>query len=83
MFTATPPHAHTHTDVSGVDYYKGICEQYAQLKGKRHLMPPNPLMLLASVDCDVYAKMLCESPVDFVRGRGILHHYCPKQHSTH
>ena len=36
--------------VSGIDYYKGICEQYAELVGKRHLMPPNPLLFLASVD---------------------------------
>ena len=36
--------------VSGIDYYKGICEQYAELVGKRLLMPPNPLLFLASVD---------------------------------
>jgi len=46
--------------VSGLDYYKGINEQYAKLVGKRLLMPPNPRMLLSSVDCDVYAKMLTE-----------------------
>jgi aspartate/glutamate racemase len=71
--------------VSGVDYYKGICEKYAeasqhvpllsshhantapscQIKGKNHLMPPNPLLLMCSVDCDAYAKMLCENPIDF------------------
>jgi hypothetical protein len=39
--------------VSGMDYYKGVNEQYAALVGKRQLMPPNPLMLMASVDCDV------------------------------
>eukprot|EP00729_Bicosta_minor_P011019 gene11019-13632_t len=44
--------------VSGIDYYKGINEGYAALVGKKHLMPPNPLMVMVSVDCDVYAKML-------------------------
>jgi len=44
--------------VSGVDYYKGICEEFAKLKGKHYLMPPNPLLLMASVDCDEYAKVI-------------------------
>ena len=59
--------------VSGIDYYKGVCEQYAELVGRRELMPPNPLLFLASVDCDAYAKMLTEQPVDF---EGISEHLC-------
>lgn len=38
--------------VSGLDYYRGINEQYIALMGKGHLMPPNPNVLMASVDCD-------------------------------
>jgi len=44
--------------VSGIDYYKGINEEYAKIVGKRNLMPPNALMIMVSVDCDEYAKML-------------------------
>ena len=43
---------------SGLDYYKNVNEKYMQLVPKGHLMPPNPLMVMVSVDCDVYAKML-------------------------
>eukprot|EP00041_Stephanoeca_diplocostata_P020271 m.451286 g.451286 ORF g.451286 m.451286 type:complete len:263 (+) comp21524_c0_seq4:555-1343(+) len=46
--------------VSGLDYYKGINEIFGRIVGKRHLIPANPLMLLASVDCDIYAKMLTD-----------------------
>lgn len=59
--------------VSGIDYYKGVVEQYALLVGKRQLMPPNPLLYLASVDCDAYAKMLTEKPMDF---DAISEHLC-------
>jgi len=31
--------------------------QYAKHVGKRKLMPPNPLLLMASVDCDEYAEV--------------------------
>ena len=46
--------------VSGVDYYKNVNEQFGKLVGIRHVIKPNPLMVLVSVDCDVYAKLLCE-----------------------
>lgn len=46
--------------VSGIDYYKSVNEGYAKLTGKRHLMPPNPLIVMASVDCDIYAQMLTD-----------------------
>jgi hypothetical protein len=39
--------------VSGVDYYRGINEKYTEMVPKRHLIPPNPTILMASVDCDV------------------------------
>ena len=54
--------------VSGVDYYKNINEQYGKLVGKRHIMPPNPTMLLASCDCDIYAKYLCDEEWDHLYG---------------
>ena len=44
--------------ISGVDYYKGINDKVTQLVPKKHLMPPNPLLLMVSVDCDEYAKLL-------------------------
>jgi aspartate racemase len=44
--------------VSGLDYYKGVNEEYAKIVGKKHLMPPNPLLIMVSVDCDIYAKHL-------------------------
>lgn len=31
--------------------------KYAKHVGKRKLMPPNPLMMMASVDCDAYAEV--------------------------
>ena len=46
--------------VSGVDYYRGIGDNYGKLKGTSHLMPPNPTIVMSSVDCDVYAKRLTE-----------------------
>ena len=44
--------------ISGIDYYKGINDKVTQLVPKKHLMPPNPLMVLVSVDCDEYARRL-------------------------
>eukprot|EP00040_Diaphanoeca_grandis_P028279 m.163498 g.163498 ORF g.163498 m.163498 type:complete len:270 (-) comp31293_c2_seq4:1633-2442(-) len=44
--------------VSGLDYYRGINEGYAKIIGKGEVIPPNPLMLVASVDCDKYAMLL-------------------------
>ena len=37
---------------SGLDYYKNINERYMKLVPKGKLMPPNPLLLMVSVDCD-------------------------------
>jgi hypothetical protein len=42
--------------VSGLDYFKGLNECYAAKKGVRLLMPPNPRIVMASVDCDIYAS---------------------------
>lgn len=39
--------------VSGVDYYRGINDKYTSMVPKKHIIPPNPTMLMASVDCDV------------------------------
>lgn len=36
-------------------------------------MPPNPLLFLASVDCDAYAKMLTDKPLNI---DGISEHLC-------
>ncbi|KAJ9449169.1 aspartate racemase [Diplonema papillatum] len=45
--------------VSGIDYYKGLNEEYGRLVGSgTGLMPKNPLMLMVSVDCDEYAQLL-------------------------
>ena len=46
--------------VSGLDYYGKINELFGKHVGKRHLMPPNPDMVLVSVDCDAYALMLTQ-----------------------
>ena len=53
---------------------QGINEGYAKLVGKVHLMPPNPLMVVVSVDCDVYAKMLTEGK--WVRTRAASNSAC-------
>ena len=46
--------------VSGVDYYRGISERFGALVGAGKLMPPNPLLMMASVDCDSYAHAITE-----------------------
>jgi len=43
---------------SGLDYYKNINEQFMKLVPKGKLMPPNPELVMVSVDCDEYAAML-------------------------
>lgn len=45
---------------SGIDYYRQVNEDFKRHLGKRHLMPPNPELLMASVDCDRYAYLLTE-----------------------
>ena len=44
--------------MSGLDYYKGINEQFMAGHKKGKLMQPNPNMVLASVNCDEYASRL-------------------------
>lgn len=46
--------------VSGIDYYKGINTQYQALVKPGYIMPPNPLMMMLSIDCDHYAHMLTQ-----------------------
>ena len=43
---------------SGIDYYKNINEQFMKLVPKGKLIPPNPELVMVSVDCDEYASML-------------------------
>ena len=50
--------------VSGLDYYKGIHERVLASVPTGHLMPPNPPMMLASVDCDEYAHYLTTRAFD-------------------
>eukprot|EP00039_Didymoeca_costata_P013140 m.195306 g.195306 ORF g.195306 m.195306 type:complete len:251 (-) comp15688_c0_seq7:2747-3499(-) len=50
--------------VSGLDYYKGINKRYMEIAGTKHLIAPNPPMLMSSVDCDIYAKNLTERKWD-------------------
>ena len=51
---------------SGLDYYKNINEQYMKLVPKGKLMPPNPSLVMVSVDCDEYASMLVAKEWDAV-----------------
>ncbi|KAK3268574.1 hypothetical protein CYMTET_22931 [Cymbomonas tetramitiformis] len=53
--------------VSGIDYYKGLNEAYAELVPKGALMPRNPLMIMVSVDCDEYAQALVARQWDKVK----------------
>ena len=46
--------------VSGIDYYKGINERVTAEREKGFLMPPNPDMMMISVDCDVYVYNLTQ-----------------------
>ncbi len=46
--------------VSGLDYFKGINERVLAETGKRHLMSPNPHIVMVSVDCDEYAHYLTQ-----------------------
>ena len=52
--------------VSGLDYYRGINERVTAASEPGHLMPPNPPLMLASMDCDVYAHHLTEGSFDDV-----------------
>ena len=44
--------------VSGLDYFKGINERVLANTPKRHLMSPNPPIVMVSVDCDQYVHYL-------------------------
>ena len=46
--------------VSGLDYYKGINERVTAGREKGYLMPPNPDLMMVSVDCDVYVYNLTQ-----------------------
>ena len=46
--------------VSGLDYYKGINEKVLADTSKRHLMSPNPPIVMVSVDCDEYVHYLTQ-----------------------
>ena len=58
--------------VSGADYYTQISLRYGKHLGKGHLMPPNPLLAMVSVDCDEYASMLVASNWDGVRAHLVV-----------
>ena len=51
---------------SGLDYYKQINEKFMALVPKGKLMPPNPTLLMVSVDCDEYAALLVNKEWDAV-----------------
>ena len=52
--------------VSGLDYYKGINEKVTAERAKGFLMPPNPPMMMISVDCDAYVHHLTQKSFDHV-----------------
>ena len=44
--------------ISGLDYYEGINRRVTNKLGKGRVMPPNPKIVMASVDCDRYVHYL-------------------------
>ena len=52
--------------VSGLDYFKGINEIVLANTPKRHLMSPNPAIVMVSVDCDEYVHYLTLKSFDKV-----------------
>jgi aspartate racemase len=52
--------------VSGIDYYKGINEKVMAESPKRYFISPNPPLVMASVDCDVYVHHLNAKSFDEV-----------------
>ncbi len=52
--------------VSGLDYFKGINEKVLAETPKRHLMSPNPRIVMVSVDCDEYVHYLNQKLFDEV-----------------
>jgi len=52
--------------VSGIDYFKGINEIVLANTTKRHLMSPNPSIVMVSVDCDEYVHYLTLKSFDKV-----------------
>ncbi|CAJ1352618.1 unnamed protein product [Effrenium voratum] len=47
--------------VSGIDYYRGINERIAKLLPKGNIMAKNSEMVIVSVDCDEYVRLLTEN----------------------
>ena len=62
--------------VSGVDYYKGINEQFADLSPRGTHMKKNPPMVMVSVDCDEYVTFLenhdSKGVEDYLFNEGVL-----------
>jgi len=61
---------------SGIDYYQSINEQYMALEHPNsHVMPPNPDLVMVSVDCDAYAHHLINKDwsgvADYLLERGV------------
>ncbi|MFQ5704961.1 MAG: aspartate/glutamate racemase family protein [Gemmatimonadales bacterium] len=52
--------------VSGFDYFKGINEIVLANTPKRHIMSPNPPIVMVSVDCDEYVYYLTSKSFDKV-----------------
>ncbi len=52
--------------VSGIDYFKGINEKVLANTPKGHLMSPNPVIVMVSVDCDEYVHYLTLKSFDKV-----------------
>ena len=52
--------------VSGIDYYKGINERFTKNTPKEYVMPPNPPIVMMSVDCDKYVHNLTIKRFDVV-----------------
>ena len=52
--------------VSGLDYFKGINEIVLANTPKCHVMSPNPVIVMVSVDCDEYAHYLTLKSFDKV-----------------
>mmetsp|Transcript_125075 Transcript_125075/g.226822 ORF Transcript_125075/g.226822 Transcript_125075/m.226822 type:complete len:92 (+) Transcript_125075:40-315(+) len=52
--------------VSGIDYYRGINEKASKLMPKGAMMVKNPEIVMVSLDCDEYVRLLTEHDTDGV-----------------
>ncbi len=43
---------------SGVDYYRGVNEEFQQHVRKKHVIKPNPNLTMVSIDCDLYVQLI-------------------------